>query len=315
MEQNSVVQERPEGDEKRRNTWLIVGIVVVVVLCLCIVGGGIIGGAYFLLGPSMSVSQPAVVTVFAMTVPVPAQSALPTDTPVSPNRDDGDDVDSGDSPAGGDADGLLEQLDAGELTLDGVDVSESATIGPVLSVEVTNPGSEDVTVIIPCGLIFEPQDSGEQRMMVIQQTSAVVPAGGSASIEAVVACIDSIQSTPSGVTGYTVGTSAGGELLTLANCLCQRDLNIESDMFGGMGTQLAVWAVVDGTSPSAMLDDFEQAEGAMGDLLEGLEALEGLEGMEGMDELLEQLQDLDQFLGPAVDEAEAILSECGISVQ
>jgi hypothetical protein len=287
MGQDSAFQERPTGEEERRNRRTIIIIVVLVVLCLCLIGVGAIIGAYLFFGPSIvSMSPPVVVTSVAMTVEVPGQGALPTDTPIPSNRDDG-----------GDGDGLRGQIDAGEITLDGVDVTvPGMTIGPNFEVSVTNPGDEEITVIIPCGLIFEPEDSDEQRMMTIQETSVTVPAGGSSSVEAVVACIDSTKGAPSGGTGYTVGRNAEGELLTLASCLCQREIDIaEGDFFGGMGTQLAVWAVSDGTDLSAVTEGMDQAEGAMGDMFGG------------------ELADLmEQFLGPSLDEAEAILSSCGV---
>ena len=281
MEQGQVVQNGSDGEEKRRNTRLIIGIVVLVVLCLCLLIGAAVIGAYTFFGiNTVSTSSSVAVTMEAMTVEMPTRSSAPTDTPISPSL----------------GEGLPGQIDAGQVTLDTVNVSApDRMIGSILSVEVTNPENEEVTVTIPCGLIFEPEDSGEQRLMAIQETSATVPAGGSSSVEAVVACIDSSRSTPSGDAGYTVGTSAEGDLLVLATCLCQRDLNLGDDVFGGMGTQFAVWSVSDGTDLSAMLGGSGESEGAMGDLLSG--------------ELGDFMQ---QFLGPSIDEATTILDECGV---
>jgi len=85
-----------------------------------------------------------------------AQPGDPTSTPL--------DVTSGDQSLPG-------LIDSGRIELEGVDATEENTIGPVLEVKVRNPMDEEIVVIIPCGLIFSPSDTSEQRLMTIQETS------------------------------------------------------------------------------------------------------------------------------------------------
>jgi hypothetical protein len=81
----------------------------------------------------------------------------------------------------------------GEAVLDNVvSTSDGETAGRILTVQVTNPITNELFVTIPCGLIFNPPpDSDEQRLMVIQQASATIPPGESADFTPYVICIDS----------------------------------------------------------------------------------------------------------------------------
>ncbi|MBN1429138.1 MAG: hypothetical protein JXB07_12250 [Anaerolineae bacterium] len=288
MEYNSAEQDRPAGKEDRHTIWIVVGIAALVVLCLCTIVGAIMLGGYFFLGVSTVGMSPPVVAVATVQLVSPT-----TPTPVAmvtlPSTQSNMSV-----PAG---EGLPNRIDSGQITLDAITVAlPEQTIGPVLRVEITNTSDEEIVVTIPCGLIFEPEDSGEQPMMVIQETSVTVPASGSASVEAMVACIDASRSAPSGEASYTVGRNAEGELMTLATCLCHRDMDIEDDIFSSMGTQFAVWSISDGIDLHAMFDIAGQDEGAIGDLFGG-----------ELSELLALSQEL------FIDEAEAILEECEVS--
>jgi hypothetical protein len=196
--------------------------------------------------------------------------------------------------AAGAGEGLAGMVDRGEVTVE--DITSSGDIaGPGIDVVVGNPGPEPVEVIIPCGFTFMPDNSGDQRLMVVQEASASIPAGGQASLNAYVVCIDSNNDAPSEGAGYSLGTMQTGDLLRLAQCVCGEDLVASQDPFAGMGVMTAGWMISNGQSFSDMVSS--EAEGAM-DQFFG-------EGSAGA---------FAGFLSFLEDPANAWLDRCGISL-
>lgn len=151
------------------------------------------------------------------------------------------------------ADSLLPaQLKANQLKLKGVTVNSSGTdfYGPIMQIEVTNPGTTDVVTNIPCGLIFMPTDNTQQRLMVLQPISGVVSANGSAPLTAFVDCIDDSKHAPPNAATYSIGDMSTGDLLKLAACTCGQPLAINSDINQEFGLIVAVWHTTDPQFPS-----------------------------------------------------------------
>ena len=153
--------------------------------------------------------------------------------------------------------------------------------GPGIKVVVRNPGPTDLQATIPCGFVFEPGNSGDQRLMVVQEASAMVPAGGETTLTAFVICIDPDSAAPSEGAGYATGGMELGDLLQLAQCACGEDLGGGMDPLAGIGLMSAGWTIRNGGPFSSMMD--EEAAGAMSqffgedsgyDLAEVLEMLE-----------------------------------------
>jgi len=117
--------------------------------------------------------------------------------------------------AGSDLGGLV-----GWGDVDLVDVTANGEIsGPGIGVVVRNPGPEEITVVIPCGFTFLPGDSSDQRLMVVQEASATIPAGGEETLTAFVICIDPTSSAPDDGETYSMGAMESGDLLRLAPCV------------------------------------------------------------------------------------------------
>jgi hypothetical protein len=174
---------------------------------------------------------------------------------------------SGEMPAP--APGLTDQVSRGELEIVRV-VANGEIAGLGIQVVVHNPGPEDIETFIPCGLFFEPADDSDQRLMVVQPVSAVVPAGGEVELTAFVVCIDSTSSTPEDGATYALGTMESGDLLKLAECACGEDLG--EDSMQGMGIMLAGWSI----NAEQTVDEMqaEGGEGAMGEVFgEGMSGL------------------------------------------
>ena len=134
-------------------------------------------------------------------------------------------------------------------------------------------------------------------MMVIQEASGSLPAGGEGTLTPFVICVDSSKATPTEGGTYSLGTLASGDLLRFAECLCQEDLDSE-DFMELFGLQMAIWMVSDSATFESLLEGSETGEGALGDLM-GEEAAEILEGI------------LDMMRGPA----SSWLELCDIEVE
>ncbi len=229
----------------------------------------------------------------------------PSPTPANPTSEAGGSPAGTAQPSGGEAEGpgLPALLAEGGIELPGIEANvDGETQGPILTLQLTNPESAEVLVDIPCGLIFRPEaGDDEQRMMSIQPASAVVPGGGTAQIEPYVICIDANRAAPDLGTIYEVGEMASGDLLKLAQCVCQEDLTAPDEMdlgFGSVGVQFAVWAVSSDMNFEEMLAGEGGGEGALDDVLG-----------EQSGELLGLMQDL--LLAPAQE----WLDRCGIEMQ
>lgn len=198
-------------------------------------------------------------------------------------------------PSGGQA--LPDLLSGDQLDLVGIQgTTDDATFGRILTLQVTNPGTTQVIAEVPCGLVFNPETDGEQRMMVIQPASAEVGPGDSQELVPYVACIDPEQRTPTMDSTFTVGTMATGDLLKLASCICEEPLEGQLSLEAGadlLGVQLAVWSVAMGDSPSALME--RDLGGAAGEAL-------GESGAEFLGNMM------DMLLAPA----NAWLERCGV---
>jgi len=155
--------------------------------------------------------------------------------------------------------GLPDQVNRRELKI--VRVTASGEIaGPGIKVVVHNPGPDDITTTIPCGFIFEPDDPTDQRLMVVQPVTAVIPAGGEATLTVYVVCVDSSKEPPDDGATYAPGSMQSGDLLKLARCACREDLAGSLNPFEGMGVMIAGWMISEGMSFAEL--QAEDSEGA-----------------------------------------------------
>jgi hypothetical protein len=230
-------------------------------------------------------------SIFTPGSPEPGVSPLPLE-PGATESGPGEEGPAPEPPPAGE--GLPGQVESGVVTLE--DVTSSGEIaGPGIDVVVGNPGPETVQVIIPCGFTFTPDNGSDQRLMVVQPVSASIPAGGQASLNAYVVCIDSHNDAPSEGSGYSLGTMQTGDLLRLAQCACGEDLAASQDPFAGMGVMIAGWMISNGQSFSEMLTS--ESQGAM-DQYFGEGSGEAFAG----------------FLSFLEDPANAWLDRCGITL-
>jgi hypothetical protein len=161
--------------------------------------------------------------------------------------------------------------------------------------------SGDAYVQLPCGLILEPGEGSTdfQRMMVIQRDGGTVPAGESAEFLPYVICVDAGLDLPETQLQYRLGTMAEGELLKLAECICDRKLVSEEEdpiayIGEQFGLQFSVWQV----SGSLTSDELREQLG------------EGGGAMDEFGELLSMFDSIGEMLPDYVDWIE----ECGVEI-
>ena len=171
------------------------------------------------------------------------------------------------------------------------------TTGEIFSVTIKNMSDDAFEVEIPCGLVFTPDDSSLQPMMVIQKESASVDPGGTANLSPYVVCIDASAGIPEVGGDYTFGYMESGDMLSLAECLCE-DQETTTDP---MGVQFAVWMVSDEINP----EDFSEFDG---------EAFQSLFGEQMGESIPDELQDImKNALGLSTDgNSQGWLERCGI---
>ncbi|MGD8732401.1 MAG: hypothetical protein PVH92_11010, partial [Anaerolineales bacterium] len=130
--------------------------------------------------------------------------------------------------------------------------------------------SGETTVQLPCGLILEPGEGRTdlQRLMVIQEDGANIPAGGSGELMPYVICVDAGLGVPESQLEYKVGRMAEGELLKLAECICDRELVSEEEdplayIGEQSGLQFSVWQVSGSLTSEELREQLDQGGGAM----------------------------------------------------
>lgn len=138
---------------------------------------------------------------------------------------------------------VLELINRGDVKVEEIVVTDEGfgTSGEIFSVAIRNMSNDALEVEIPCGMVFTPNDSSLQPMMVIQKDTASVDPGKTTDLSPYVVCIDASAGIPEADDTYTIGYMEGGDLLSFAECLCE-DPDTTTDP---MGVQFAVWMVSD----------------------------------------------------------------------
>lgn len=177
---------------------------------------------------------------------------------------------------------LGQQLESGEVTIDQVDITEEETQGEIIQVQVTNQTEEEQVVEIPAGLVFTPEDSGEQDLMVLDAVVVILEPEETLILTPYVVCIDADAAVPSSGSAYQLGYLESDDLLRFAQCVDQESNgSLTQD---DIGLQFAVWTIASGEN---FLEDpeFTEAEdGALSGTLGELDVMVGM--MEEMVTLL-----------------------------
>ena len=181
---------------------------------------------------------------------------------------------------------LVRRVYSGDTTIDLIEPQGSGTQGQLLEVVITNHSGEEISFEIPAGLVFAPEDEGDQDLMVLDAVVVELDPGETITFEPYVICIESSDSAPSQTSVYTIDRMETGELLNFADCVDQEgDGHLSADDFG---LQFAVWRVADGDDFLQISELPEDPTGAMGDIMENWESTGMLEAMQNMWQMYSQ---------------------------
>lgn len=140
---------------------------------------------------------------------------------------------------------FFQQVEYGVISVGGVQANsqDEDTFGPILTLQLTNLSTEEVIVTVPCGLVFSPSDAANQRLMIVQPLEVALAAGETQSPTPYVVCIDLAASAPGYNHTYSIGTLTDNpDLLKLAECICNEELDLDPASFDGVGVQMAAWS-------------------------------------------------------------------------
>lgn len=181
---------------------------------------------------------------------------------------------------------LVRRVYSGDTTIDLIEPQGSGTQGELLEVIITNHSGEEISFEIPAGLVFAPEDEGDQDLMVLDAVMVELDPGETITFEPYVICIESSDSAPSQTSVYTIDRMETGELLNFAECVDQEgDGHLSVDDFG---LQFAVWRVADGDDFLQISELQEDPTGAMADFMEIWESTGMLEAMQDMWQMYSQ---------------------------
>lgn len=172
-------------------------------------------------------------------------------------------------------------LSVGDIELTGIQGNaDGETTGPVITMTLTNTTDEEITINIPCGLVFSPTDGDTQPMMVVQPVSLALAAGETQEVTPFVICVDIAAAAPDTSTSFTIGYMAADDMLAFAECICGEELTIDGT--DTVGVQFAAWSIqLQGDFASTLMEEGSAA----GEFLEG-------EDMEAMNEMFMQMMEM-----------------------
>ncbi len=139
-------------------------------------------------------------------------------------------------------------LISGSLEIAGIEaVADEETVGEILAVHFINRSNDDIQVLLPCGLIFLPDDSDNQPLMLVQPLEVSLAAGEEVTLEPFVVCADLGTAAPGLGSGYTIGYMEDEKMLSFAECICGEDVDTTIGSLDAFGIQFATWSIsIDG---------------------------------------------------------------------
>ena len=123
-------------------------------------------------------------------------------------------------------------------------------------VKLTNKSKEKLQIVIPCGLVFTPEEKKFQKMIVVKSSNYTLLPLDTFDINLYVACIDMLNDQPDKGDKYSVGYMHNGKLRNFIDCLCGIK-NVEKDP---MGAQFAIWNISSNVAYSANVMKKEELE-------------------------------------------------------
>lgn len=120
-----------------------------------------------------------------------------------------------------------------------------------LTLKVTNKTRGPLTITVPGGTIYEPEDPGDQTLIQLEPENLIVSAGGTNQLSIDAYCSESSDGVPNGGSSFAVKRTSNAKLLGLVAHLKTRKGDRD-------GYQDAVWAITDAQELSYMPNETEE---------------------------------------------------------
>ena len=170
-------------------------------------------------------------------------------------------------------------LESGMVSVTSVDPLGMGILGRgVMTVNILNETDQEVCLSLPPGYIFlPPTEGGEQRMMVIDGETIIIPPSGTVALDPYLTCIDATKSAPGEGSAYTAGGMVeDDDLRLLAECLDSLELPdisysdttefIAIDLEAYSDLQSTVWAVSNPITDLGELEDLDLTDEELAEL-------------------------------------------------
>lgn len=134
--------------------------------------------------------------------------------------------------------------------------ADEETSGPILTIALINQSNDELTITIPCGLVFSPDSGEEQPLMVIEPVEVTLLPGEEAEILLNVVCEDISVAAPSRNTTYSIGTFTDiQKMQELVDCICDTGFDTTPYSMDWTNVQFAVWYTQMGGDPAAFIEE------------------------------------------------------------
>jgi hypothetical protein len=183
------------------------------------------------------------------------------------------------------------------VTIESIEIEDGDTQGEIIDITIINQSGESLLIEIPAGLVFTPEGTDEQNLMVLDAVVVTLQPEETIVLSPYVICIEADAAIPSFGSSYQLGYMESNDLLAFAQCVDEEeDVTLTQD---DLGLQFAVWDIASGGNAMELPELTEIEGGALSEMMQELEVLY---------DLVEELEEMDLGL------SEDWLERCGISV-
>ncbi|MBA3900363.1 MAG: hypothetical protein H0X62_09175 [Bacteroidetes bacterium] len=141
---------------------------------------------------------------------------------------------------------VIEAINQGIIRLDVK--SKGGHSGGCLSASIKNTASERITILIPPGTMFHPEEPGMQNIIVVKEKLLALNRNESKTTVIIGFCCNLSKKSPSEGMAFKAAKSTNKNLIQIANFINGQNFNDDA-------IQSAIWAVSDGNRISEIYDE------------------------------------------------------------
>lgn len=135
--------------------------------------------------------------------------------------------------------------------------ADEETSGSILTIALVNQSNAELTITIPCGLVFSPDNGEDQPLMVVEPVEVTILPGEEIEILLNVVCEDISAPAPSLNATYSLGTFTDNQKMReLVDCICDTGFDTSPYSMEWTNVQFAVWYTQMGGNPAAFIEEY-----------------------------------------------------------